>query len=124
MKAYFDSFFCELFSRLIFLQDALNALKKLTQDAAKIDEYDRVLESLDNFGGPELGEHLRKYNVKAPETGFELSEPFPFNLMFTTQIGPTGKIKGYETEKEFRLIEYISNFFVDTFAQKPPKECL
>lgn len=41
-----------------------------------------------------LGALLKKYGVKAPATGNELSDPFPFNLMFETQIGPTGKFKG------------------------------
>ena len=27
--------------------------------------------------------------------GNDVSEPFPFNLMFGTQIGPTGKLQGY-----------------------------
>lgn len=38
---------------------------------------------------------LRKYEVKAPETGHELSEPYPFNLMFPTPIGPAGDQQGY-----------------------------
>lgn len=33
--------------------------------------------------------------MKAPETGNDLTAPFPFNLMFETQIGPTGDFKGY-----------------------------
>jgi len=28
--------------------------------------------------------------MKAPETGNELSEATPFNLMFSSDIGPTG----------------------------------
>ena len=33
--------------------------------------------------------------MKSPETNNELTAPFPFNLMFETQIGPTGDSKGY-----------------------------
>lgn len=35
------------------------------------------------------------FAVKAPETNNELTAPFPFNLMFETQIGPTGDFKGF-----------------------------
>lgn len=42
-----------------------------------------------------LQEKLIEYSVKAPITGNEISEPFHFNLMFSTQIGPSGKEQGY-----------------------------
>jgi len=42
-----------------------------------------------------LAEALKTLKVKAPDTGNDISEPFPFNLMFMTQIGPTGKQIGY-----------------------------
>ena len=44
----------------------------------------------DAFSQEELGKVLKKWGVKAPETGNEIGDPFPFNLMFVTQIGPTG----------------------------------
>ena len=34
-------------------------------------------------------------NIKDPDTGNALSPAVPFNLMFDTQIGPTGLQKGY-----------------------------
>ena len=33
--------------------------------------------------------------VRAPETGNTVTAPVLFNLMFDTQIGPTGQFKGY-----------------------------
>jgi hypothetical protein len=33
--------------------------------------------------------------VAAPTTGTVLSEPFPFNLMFPTSIGPAGNMPGF-----------------------------
>ena len=57
-------------------------------------ECKTVLAQIDGFGQAELTGLLRKYQVKAPETGNELSDPVPFNLMFDTQIGPTGTVKG------------------------------
>lgn len=33
--------------------------------------------------------------IRSPDTGNELSEPVPFNLMFKTQIGPASNSVGY-----------------------------
>jgi glycyl-tRNA synthetase len=70
-----------------------SAAKKL-DDATKA-EYESTLAQIDNYGGAELGELIRKYEIRAPESDNEVSEPVEFNLMFDTQIGPTGQIKGY-----------------------------
>lgn len=43
----------------------------------------------------EMGEILKKYNIKSPLTNNDLSEPIEFNLMFATQIGPSGLVKGF-----------------------------
>lgn len=43
----------------------------------------------------EMSEVMKKFNMKSPLTGNELTEPIEFNLMFETQIGPSGLIKGY-----------------------------
>jgi glycyl-tRNA synthetase len=67
----------------------------------------------DDFSLEDLSEKLEQYNVKSPD-GNSISNPFPFNLMFSTQIGATGKIKGYlrpETAQGIfvnfpRLLEY------------------
>jgi glycyl-tRNA synthetase len=42
----------------------------------------------------EMGAVLRKFNMKSPLTGNDLTDPIEFNLMFATQIGPTGLVKG------------------------------
>ena len=74
--------------------------KKVIKSAAmKLDdtvlaEYENVLAQIDNYQGPALGELMRKYNIKSPDTGNELTEPVEFNLMFDSSIGPTGHIKG------------------------------
>ncbi|KAI7885644.1 glycyl-tRNA synthetase [Lichtheimia hyalospora FSU 10163] len=57
--------------------------------------YEEILAQIDNYGGPELTEIIKKYNIRSPESGNELSEPQEFNLMFESQIGPTGQLKGY-----------------------------
>lgn len=43
----------------------------------------------------ELQAEMQMLGVKSPVTGNELSEPYPFNLMFQTSIGPSGLTKGF-----------------------------
>lgn len=42
-----------------------------------------------------MNECIQKYKIKAPDTGNDLSEAVAFNLMFQSDIGPTGYVKGY-----------------------------
>lgn len=72
---------------------AKSAALKLSDDVKL--EYESVLAQIDNYNGEELGGIIRKYDIRAPESGNEVSEPVEFNLMFETQIGPTGQLKGY-----------------------------
>ncbi|GAA5872508.1 hypothetical protein JCM3774_006840 [Rhodotorula dairenensis] len=74
--------------------------KKVKSVAVKLDdhvvqEYEEVLAKIDNYTGAELGHLIREYKIVAPETGNEVTEPVEFNLMFDSNIGPTGQIKGY-----------------------------
>jgi glycyl-tRNA synthetase len=77
-------------------------------------EYENILETLDNYQGEALGKLIRDLNICAPETGNPVTEPVLFNLMFDTQIGPTGQFKGFlrpETAQGHflnfkRLLEY------------------
>lgn len=61
----------------------------------KKQQMKKDLASLDEFDGPQLGAKIKEYGIKAPDTGNDLSDPYPFNLMFATSIGPTGLAKGY-----------------------------
>lgn len=58
-------------------------------------EAKELLVRVGELGAQELGEALIKYGAKAPETGNDISAPFPFNLMFKTSIGPKGDTVGY-----------------------------
>ncbi|CAD6890515.1 unnamed protein product [Tilletia controversa] len=64
-------------------------------DPAELDAYNTTLAQIDNYTGAELGALIKKFDIRAPESGNEVSDPVEFNLMFDTQIGPTGAIKGY-----------------------------
>lgn len=54
----------------------------------------------------EIDAWIKRYNIKSPN-GNELSEALPFNLMFKTTIGPTGKSVGYlRPETSQGILEY------------------
>lgn len=74
--------------------------KKVKSVAVKLEdnvvaEYESLLAQIDNYTGPELGELIRKHKIVNPLTGNDFTEPVEFNLMFESNIGPTGQIKGY-----------------------------
>lgn len=50
---------------------------------------------LDGMTKDEMGAILKKFDMRSPLTNNELTEPMEFNLMFATQIGPTGLVKGF-----------------------------
>eukprot|EP00124_Ichthyophonus_hoferi_P000776 Ihof_evm3s32 gene=Ihof_evmTU3s32 len=60
------------------------------------DDARNTLPQVDGMSGdqPALWKEMQRWNVKSPE-GNEITEPVAFNLMFPTNIGPTGLIKGF-----------------------------
>ena len=60
-----------------------------------VQEYTEILARIDNYDGPQLGELIKKYDLKNPETGALPSEPVAFNLMFQTSIGPSSNTPGF-----------------------------
>ena len=71
--------------------------KKL-QKCKKADEREELLTleaDVENFTAEQIDECIARLNIKDPDTGNALSPAVPFNLMFDTQIGPTGLFKGY-----------------------------
>ncbi|KUJ20012.1 glycyl-tRNA synthetase [Mollisia scopiformis] len=64
-------------------------------DDAVVKEYEEILAKIDNYGGPELGELITKYDLKNPATGVLPTPPVAFNLMFQTAIGPSSNLPGY-----------------------------
>ncbi|KAI0383044.1 glycyl-tRNA synthetase [Hypomontagnella monticulosa] len=73
---------------------------KGVQEAIKLDdavvkEYEEVLARIDNYNGEELGELIKKYDLKNPSSGVQPSPPVAFNLMFQTAIGPSSNLPGY-----------------------------
>lgn len=70
-------------------------IKNIKLDDEVVAEYETVLNQIDGFSGPELGDLIKKYNITNPATNGELEPPVEFNLMFETAIGPSGQLKGY-----------------------------
>merc|ERR1719217_70754 len=58
-------------------------------------EFQKVKNQADAYSKDELWAVFQKYEIKAPETKSDLTEPVEFNLMFPTPIGPVGLQHGY-----------------------------
>ncbi|KAL4347044.1 hypothetical protein GQ457_17G005580 [Hibiscus cannabinus] len=69
--------------------------KDLTISAEKAAELKHVLATLDDLSPEALGAKIKEYGITAPDTKNPLSDPYPFNLMFQTSIGPSGLSPGY-----------------------------
>uniref|UniRef100_A0A7N0T031 glycine--tRNA ligase n=1 Tax=Kalanchoe fedtschenkoi TaxID=63787 RepID=A0A7N0T031_KALFE len=76
-----------------FCKDKLE--KDLTIASEKVEELKHILAVLDDLSAEELGSKIKEYGIVAPDTKNPLSDPYPFNLMFQTSIGPSGLSPGY-----------------------------
>ncbi|KAF2860930.1 glycyl-tRNA synthetase [Piedraia hortae CBS 480.64] len=66
-----------------------NAPIKLDESVKK--EYEHLLATLDDCTGDDMGALIKKHNIVNPSSGNPVADPVPYNLMFQTQIGATGK---------------------------------
>lgn len=79
-------------------------------------EVTALRERIDEIDQAEMDERIAEYGIVSPDSGNPVTKAFPFNLMFPTQIGPTGLLQGYlrpETAQGIfvnfkRLYEYSS----------------
>lgn len=69
--------------------------KDLSISAGKAAELRHVLAVLDDLSPEELGAKIKEYGITAPDTKNPLSDPYPFNLMFQTSIGPSGSSRAF-----------------------------
>ncbi|TPX48598.1 glycine---tRNA ligase [Synchytrium endobioticum] len=67
-------------------------VEPLTGDVRR--QYEVILEQLDNYDGDGLHKLIQEHNIISRE-GNTYTQPRLFNLMFETDIGPTGQFKGY-----------------------------
>ncbi|XP_040074995.1 glycine--tRNA ligase [Ixodes scapularis] len=73
--------------------EKLSADKKTTAEQKA--EYEDIVVKLDGMNKDEMTAVLRRFAMKSPTSGNELSDAIEFNLMFSTFIGPSGLVKGY-----------------------------
>lgn len=59
------------------------------------DDYSFILATLDNYTGEQMGEIIKKHDIRNPSTGNEVEDPVSVNLMFKTQIGASGDEPGF-----------------------------
>ena len=80
------------------LEEAVDALllANPNMDIREQEQHKIIQRQADAFSSEELHQMLLKYGVKSPSNGQNaLTEPFPFNLMFKTTIGPEGTSVGF-----------------------------
>ncbi len=70
-------------------------IKAIKLDDDTVKEYETILAKIDGYSGEQLGDIMEKYKICNPATGDPLEKPQEFNLMFQTNIGPSGQLKGY-----------------------------
>ncbi|KAH6653873.1 glycyl-tRNA synthetase [Truncatella angustata] len=71
------------------------AVEAVKLEDAVVQEYEEILAKIDNYNGQELGELIKKYDMRNAATGVQPSPPVAFNLMFQTAIGPSSNVAGY-----------------------------
>lgn len=84
---------------------------------AQREEYAKIAIQAGAYSPSDLWAKFQEFGITAPASGNPLTEPFPFNLMFSTPIGPEGNIQGYlrpETAQGMfinfrRLLDYNQN---------------
>lgn len=68
--------------------------EKNTKPELKV-EIEDILVKLDGMTADEMSALMKRFDMKSPISGNELTPPIEFNLMFNTMIGPSGLVKGF-----------------------------
>ncbi|XP_053600639.1 glycine--tRNA ligase [Plodia interpunctella] len=58
-------------------------------------EIEDIIVKLDGMTADDMSGLMKRFDMKSPISGNELTPPIEFNLMFNTQIGPSGLVKGF-----------------------------
>ena len=75
------------------IEEAMDKVIKKKGKKIKPDEsakYEKIKQDCENYDAAQLDQCIKDNKIKAPDTGNDLTEAVPFNLMFSSQIGPTG----------------------------------
>ncbi|XP_015598508.1 glycine--tRNA ligase [Cephus cinctus] len=70
------------------------AADKRTDETTRAECTDIIIK-LDGMTKDNMAAIMSRFNMKSPISGNDLTEPIEFNLMFGTQIGPSGLTKGF-----------------------------
>ena len=62
---------------------------------AQLEELKLILNNAETYNKLQMKEVFQKLKIKSPDTGNDLTDPEEFNLMFATQIGPSGNFPGF-----------------------------
>ena len=73
-----------------------NRLEKMIPKASQQEkeQYENILAQIDGYGMEQLQEMITRFNLKS-DNGNDLTPVRMFNLMFGTEIGPTGAFKAF-----------------------------
>eukprot|EP00043_Microstomoeca_roanoka_P000732 m.28803 g.28803 ORF g.28803 m.28803 type:complete len:670 (-) comp10478_c0_seq1:240-2249(-) len=78
------------------LEDVMAAkMKDPKATVAQVEEFEHIKALADTYSKEELKALFEKFEIKSPITGNDLSDPIDFNMMFKTEIGPTGDNPGF-----------------------------
>ena len=101
-----------------FVDKTLSERKDLTPE--QIADLESIRIHAEAMTPAEIKTVIERWNILSP-AGNKLDDPMPFNMMFQTKIGPTGKDDAFASCT--RLSFYHSSCLV-FFAQKLHRECL
>ncbi|CRH03938.1 glycine--tRNA ligase, putative [Plasmodium relictum] len=76
-----------------------NVIYEKEEIVKEIEDIELIIRKLDGMNPEEIKEVIKKYDIKSPAKN-NLSDPFPFNLMFQTKIGPKDEIESNVNEKK------------------------
>lgn len=62
---------------------------------ATVSEYNDILAKIDNYDGDQLGELIKRLDIRNPLGNGEVLPPVPFNLMFKSTVGPSSAAPVY-----------------------------
>jgi glycyl-tRNA synthetase len=69
--------------------------KKKNLPAQEKEAIEKTMRDCGEFNKEQIDDCIKRFGIKAPDTGNDLSEAHAFNLMFSTEIGPTGQLSGF-----------------------------
>lgn len=103
------------------LEDVMDEkMKEKTCTEAQKTEFTKVKNQADAYSQDEIRDIFKKYAIKSPDSGNDLTDPEPFNLMFPTPIGPAGLIQGYLRPETAQGIFLNYKFCLEQNANKLP----